>query len=235
MFDILKSSDNLNVLGFLIRTLLVGLIIFILSKVLPKRSGGGQFSGHDFTFYYMMGALATAPLYESKVGFLNTVMALTTIYFIHNFLTYSAIKNSKFAKILFGEPIILIDQGKILKSGLRKALLPLEILFSELRQQGIADIKQVKYAVMETSGHISFIVYNNFSLATPADINLQVEEYDLPVLVVNDGYLNKKNIAETGFSEEWVITNLAKKGLAIDETYLCTLDKNGQLFYQKYV
>jgi uncharacterized membrane protein YcaP (DUF421 family) len=65
-----------------------------------------------------------------------------------------------FAKALEGEPILLIYQGDLKKTGLKKAGLTLEQVQSVVREHGVAEISDVDLAVFEVDGNISVLTDN---------------------------------------------------------------------------
>ena len=79
---IFTAVENLSTAGFILRTLLVGVLLFLASKFLPHRSGG-QYAGYDFVFFWMMGGLVASPLFEPKISFINALAAVITIYAAH--------------------------------------------------------------------------------------------------------------------------------------------------------
>ena len=61
-------------------------------------------------------------------------------------------------------------------------------LLEELRGQGVTDLKDVQYAVLETSGQVSVLLRADAQPVTPAQLSLNVtDEQLLPVLLINDG------------------------------------------------
>jgi uncharacterized membrane protein YcaP (DUF421 family) len=59
--------------------------------------------------------------------------------------------------VLDGEPVILLENGRPLESNLRRERISLGELAAQARQNNIADLASVRYAVLETSGTISFL------------------------------------------------------------------------------
>lgn len=59
--------------------------------------------------------------------------------------------------MLDGEPVILLENGRPLEKNLRRERISLGELAAEARQNDIADLGSVRYAVLETSGSISFL------------------------------------------------------------------------------
>jgi uncharacterized membrane protein YcaP (DUF421 family) len=59
--------------------------------------------------------------------------------------------------LLEGEPTLLIADGRILERNLRRERMTIEEVRSEARQKSIASLDDVRFAVLETNGRISFI------------------------------------------------------------------------------
>jgi hypothetical protein len=74
--SVLGSTTELSPFGFALRTVFVGFLLWAEGKVLPHRSGG-QFAGYDFVFFWMMGGITAAPLFDPESSFLSRLMSLT--------------------------------------------------------------------------------------------------------------------------------------------------------------
>ena len=59
--------------------------------------------------------------------------------------------------MLEGEPLVLVQDGQVIDRNLRRERITLEELRSEARQNQIQDLADVRFAVLETNGRISFI------------------------------------------------------------------------------
>lgn len=233
MFEFLGSVDKLSPFGFFLRAILVGLGIYLLGRYLPRRSGG-PYSAYDFAFFWMMGGLAASPLYEAKISFVPTAVAVVTVYSLHYLLSSAATKSRTFAKLLMGEPRVLIAKGRVIRQNMKKSLMPLEILISELRTANVFSFSEVEYAILETSGHISVIKKPEHSPATAKDLNVTARAKPAPLVVVNDGRLVEENIRRLGYSlagfREFFGENCP---LPAEEIYVATLDTTGMLYYSE--
>ena len=229
--SIFGSVEKLSSTGFLVRTLAVGVILYFASRFLPRRSGG-QYAGYDFAFYWMMGGLVASPLFDSKISFASVLTAAVTIYILHYFISYIMVKSRTMARIIGGMSIPLVMGGKIMRQNMKKALFPLEMLLSEMRQADAFNLAEVEAAVLETSGHVSILKKPNFQPVTPKDINIDTVEAGLPVLLVNEGQVIKENLRKLGHTREWLEGELQKYGvLNIKDVYVAALDGSGQLYY----
>ena len=77
-------------------------------------------------------------------------------------LTYRSVGMRRF---LCGKPVILIENGRLLQQNLKKTRVNTDELAEYLRIQGVTDLSQVQYAILETSGAISTFLYPKYYLA----------------------------------------------------------------------
>jgi len=228
--DVLGAPSDLSPCGFALRAVLVGFLLWAEGKVLPHRSGG-QFAGYDFAFFWMMGGLTAAPLFAPEISFLNTVTVIIVIYLLHYLVSYLAVKNRAFARLVLGKSVVLISGGKVMRRNMAKALFPLELLLSELRTVDAPNLNEVEAAVLETGGHVSVLKKSDAQPVTTRDLDLPAPPGGLPVLLVNDGVVIKENLRQIGQDETWLQRELAKNGLGRPEgAYVAMIDAAGTFY-----
>jgi uncharacterized membrane protein YcaP (DUF421 family) len=216
---------------FALRTIVVGAMLYIEGRVLPHRSGG-PLAGYDFVFFWMMGGLTAAPLFEAKISITNTVAVVVVIYLLHYLISYIAVKNRTFARIVMGQAVPLISGGKILRHNLARNYLPLELLLSDLRTVDASNLSEVEFAALETNGHISVLKKSDYQPVTPKDLNIVTGKTGLPTILVNNGKVIGENLHELGYDEKWLKDELLKKGITdIQAVYVATVDSAGELYY----
>ncbi|KXG73760.1 YetF domain-containing protein [Thermotalea metallivorans] len=229
--DIFGSAEKIGPFIFALRSIAVGILLYIEGKVLPHRSGG-QFAGYDFAFFWMMGGITAAPLFEAKISFINTAAIIAVIYLLHYLISYIAVKNRTFAKVVMGKSIPLISGGKILRPNMAKAFFPLELLLSDMRNIDAPNIGEVEAAILETSGHVSVLKKSDYQPVTPKDLNIQTIGGGLPTLLINDGKVVEENLKELGYDHEWLKNQLSRKGITnMADVYAAMIDSSGELYY----
>ena len=127
----------------------------------------------------------------------------------------SSIKNKseKLKKYIDGEPSFIIYKGKLIQKSLLENRISINELLSELRLQGIGDIKDVYYAVLEQNGRISII---------------KRDEGEMRHNLVIDGEYMTDEIRLSGTTKGEIDKELLKKGVKADEVMLMT--KKGDSF-----
>jgi uncharacterized membrane protein YcaP (DUF421 family) len=61
------------------------------------------------------------------------------------------------AKVLQGEPAVLIANGALLPDAMDRERITARELFSEMHRVGLTELAQVRWAILETSGTITVI------------------------------------------------------------------------------
>jgi len=137
------------------------------------------------------------------------------------------------ARIIGGSAIPLVLGGKVIKENMRKALFPLEMLFSQLRQADAPNIAEVEAAVLETNGSVSILKKSDFQPVTPKELQIYSQEAALPsVVLINDGRIIEENLRKVNLDEYWLRGQLEKFGVFKPESiYLAGLDGSGKFFY----
>jgi uncharacterized membrane protein YcaP (DUF421 family) len=226
-----NSVEELNTWGFALRTIIVGLMLYIAGRFIPHRAGG-QYAGFDFTFFWMMGGLIASPLFDPKINFSNTIIAAITIFITHYIISYLSIKSRAFERVVHGKAEILILKGQIQKKNMLKSLLPIEMLLAQMREIDVSNIAEVDTAILETGGRVSVLKKGEYAPVTPKDMNIPVVEGGLPVILINDGKIIDKNLKYLGYDQKWLKDQLYKYGVEdIKSVYLATIDGAGQIYY----
>ena len=229
--DIFGTAQEISPFIFAVRSIIVGFLLYIEGKILPHRAGG-QFAGYDFAFFWMMGGITAAPLFEAKISFITTVVIVIVIYILHYLISYIAVKNRTFAKVVLGTSIPLISGGKIQRHNMAKAFFPLELLVSDMRSMDAPNISEVEAAILETSGHVSVLKKSDYQPVTSKDLNIQTMGGGIPTLLINDGKVVEKNLKELGYDDKWLKEQLFKKGIInIKDVYAALIDSSGELYY----
>ena len=132
-----------------------------------------------------------------------------------------------------GNPSIVVRNGKLDINELTKARYNINELLEQLRVKGYANIADVEFAILETSGNLSVIPKSQKRPATPADLNIDTQYEGLPVPLVLDGKIQYDNLAEVNLSAAWLVNELAKFSITdVKDVFIASLDTQGKLFFQ---
>jgi uncharacterized membrane protein YcaP (DUF421 family) len=71
--------------------------------------------------------------------------------------SYLSFRIPRLRPVLDGLPIVVVEDGKAIEKNLHRERITLEELTEQMRLQQIGSLEEVQWAVLETSGTISFI------------------------------------------------------------------------------
>ena len=216
-----------------IRTLILYSILILVIRLMGKRQIG-QMEASEFGVTMLVANLASIPMQDGAIPLFSGLVPILTVLGMELVLSTLSMKNLKFRKILCGKPVILIENGNILQSNLKKTRVTLDELTGHLREKEILDPRNVQYAILETNGNLSVFPYPKEQPANAKDAGIQVGKRNLPITIISDGRLLTENLVSSGKTEGWVQKTLHNLDTSQEETFLLTVDKEDHIiFYRK--
>ncbi len=214
-----------------LKTVLVYSLLLLIIRLMGKREIT-QVSPFDFVVAIMIADLAVAPL-EKEVSLWEGVVPLVILAGLEMLLSWGSLHSLKLRRILDGSPQIVIRNGQILKSELKRARYNLNDLLAQLRENGYPNVEDVEMGVLETSGKLSVVPKSQKRALMPADLNIPTPYEGLPVILIMDGIIIKEEIQRNNLSIEWLENILLEKRITLKEVFLATLDTEGKIYMVK--
>lgn len=211
------------------RTVLIYLVVLVVIRCMGKREIG-QFSPFDFVVAIIIAELAAIPMENKHIPLWQGITPILTLGILEIMLSYLALKSVFVRRLLDGCPQVVIANGEILKQELRRARYNLDDLLAQLRERGIVNPAEVEFAVLETSGRLSVIPRSQKRPVTPADLNLPTTYEGLPLVLIMDGVVLRKNLLQAGLDEEWLDGQLGERGVRREEVFLALLLTDGSIY-----
>ena len=137
-------------------------------------------------------------------------------------------------KMLSGEPLIVISNGKIVEENMKKARYNFDNLMSNLRQQGVFDFSTVEFAVLEPNGKLSVLQKSQDRPLTPGDIHLSTAYKGMPSILIREGKIVDRNLQKNNLDRQWLMHKLHEQGLTgPEEVFVALLQTDGVLYVDK--
>jgi uncharacterized membrane protein YcaP (DUF421 family) len=194
----------------MIRTAILYLLLILGLRLTGKRQIG-ELEPVELVLTMLLSDLASVPMQDFNIPLLHGGVPIVTLLSLSTLLSYGSLRSVRLRRLICGEPALIIHNGRVLQTAMRRNRLTLDELLEELRGQGITDMKTVKHAVLETSGKLSVLLYPDQQPATPKQIGLQVkDDMYLPTVIINDGRLMKDNLTRRGFDDKWLQKQLTQ-------------------------
>lgn len=191
-----------------LRTIILYAIIIVGLRLTGKRQIG-QLEPIELVLAMLLSDLASVPMQDFGIPLLSGVIPIVTLLALSTLLSWCSLRSIRFRSLVCGEPAIVIRDGKLQQQVMRQNRLTLDEILEELRAQGVCDITTVKYAVLETSGQLSVLLYADEQPATPKQLGVAVsDDVLLPTVLISDGRLLSKNLKKAGLDEKWLCRQL---------------------------
>ena len=215
----------------IIRTLVVYFALVISMRLMGKRQLS-ELELPELAIAVLIADLAAHPLQDIGIPLMNGLLPIVVLSCCEIIISGAALRHAGLRTLLFGRPCFLIRRGVIDQKEMRRCRLNLEELCEELRTQSITDVAKVEYAVLETDGTLSVILFPEFRPATARDLGLAPQDTGYPVIIINDGKLMRENLRLAGRDEAWLRRELKKRGASgPGDVYLLLLANAGGVYY----
>lgn len=213
-----------------LRTVILYFLIMVGLRLMGKRQIG-ELEPSELVLTMMLSDLATVPMQDFGIPLLSGVIPILTLLSLSMLLSQLSLRSFRFRRLLCGTPTMLIENGKLRQDAMRKNRFTIDELLEELRGQGISDLSEVKYAILENSGQLSILTWAAFQPPTAKDMKLDIKDnISIPTVLINDGRLISQNLKKCQKSEAWVKKQLEQQNINdYRQVFLMTLDDSGSV------
>ena len=179
------------------RTVVLYLLLIAGIRLMGKRQVG-ELEPTELVLAMLLSDLAAVPMQDFGLPLLYGIVPIITLLCLTMLLSVATMRSVRLRTLLCGKPSIVVQDGKLRQREMRKVRMTVDELIEELRLQGVTDLNSVKYAILETSGQVSVLLYQDRQPATPKQLGLSVQTGRLPVVVINDGRVLSQNLTALG-------------------------------------
>lgn len=215
-----------------VRTVILYLVLIAVIRLLGKRQIG-QLEPSELVVAMLIADLASIPMQDSAIPLLSGLVPILTVLGLELVLSMLSMRSIFLRKLLCGKPVILIENGKILESNLRKTRVTLDELTEQLRLKDILDIDSVQFAILETGGQLSVFPYPEKAPASAEDADIAVKAQYLPVTIISDGKLLRDNLQKAGKDTHWLEKQLKAQRATAQDTLLLTVDGSNRVVFRR--
>lgn len=159
-------------LQFMLKAAVMYFMALIMIRLLGKRALG-ELGPFDFVVMTGVGHTVVSVALDKSIPFYEGVVILFTLAVLEYMVGYAALKNQKLSHIITGRPVILIDNGRIIKENLRREKFNVDDLMQELRKQGIKNIDEVEKGILEPCGGFSVLLKDDDEPVSRRDLGIK--------------------------------------------------------------
>ena len=143
-------------MDIILRAAAVFVLLFVITRTVGRRELG-QMEPFDLILIVVVGDLIQQGVTQSDYSLTGAALAVATLAVLTVAVSYASFRFRRLRPVLDGEPIVLVHDGQPIDANLRRERITLEELRAQARLQQIPGLEDVRLAVLETGGRISFI------------------------------------------------------------------------------
>lgn len=214
-----------------VRSLALYIVVVIVMRIMGKRQIG-QLQPFELVIAIMIAELAAIPMQDVGIPLINGLVPMLALLFAQLIISYASLKSERIRKLVCGSPSIVIENGQINQSELKRLRYNLNDLLEQLRSKDIPSVSDVEFAILETGGQLNVIPKSQKRPVTPEDLQIKTEYEAIPITLIMDGHIQHANLTKVGLGLPWLHKQLEKQKLTSDDVFFAYLDTLGEFYAQ---
>src|SRR5579862_10042093 len=143
-------------MDLVLRATVVFAFILLLTRVIGKRELG-SLQPFDLVLLIVLGDALQQGLTQDDYSLTGAVLVVGTIAVLQVCVSWLSYRFPRARPILEGEPLVIVQDGKVIERNLKRERLTVEEIIEAARSEQIAHLSDIRFAILETGGTISFI------------------------------------------------------------------------------
>lgn len=206
-----------------IRTIILFITLFVIMRLMGKRQIG-EMQPYELVITLIIAELACIPMGDTSIPLLYGIIAILTVYFLHQVVCLIDLNFNQAKLVLSGSPSVVLNKNGIDDSQLKKNNLDVSDLIESLRIEGYFSLDAVDYALYEAEGTFSALPKKNY----------QEKQTSLPIILVDEGKFDERNLKLTQKPKGYFLDILRQHGCdELKKVLVMTVDGNGKVYLQK--
>jgi len=210
-----------------IRTMLLYIVIILAIRIMGKRQIG-ELQTSELVVTLLISDIAAIPMQNTEQSLLSGIVPILILIVCEIIISFLMLKRAGFRRIICGKPIVIISDGKINQSEMHRLRMSTEDLSEELRQQGIFNIEDVGFAIVETNGKLSVLKKPEKDIPTAEELGIKTNDKGLEVVVISDGEISKYSLKICGLNRDWLFDILKKENTELNDVFLMIANRQGE-------
>lgn len=205
-----------------IRTVIIFITLFAVMRLMGKRQIG-EMQPYELVITLIISELACIPMADNAIPLLYGIIAILTVYFLHQVVCLIDLNFRQAKNILSGTPSIVLNKDGIDDTQLKKNNLDVSDLIESLRVKGYFALDAVEYALYESEGMFSALPKKDY----------EEMQSSLPILLIDEGSFVDENIQRTEREKGYYLQILRGQGCNDEKNVLVmTIDGKGKIYLQ---
>ena len=202
-----------------IRTLIIFIALIIVMRLMGKRQIG-EMQPFEFVVTLIIADLTCIPMADVSIPLTYGIVAIFALFILHQLLSIIEQSGSFARRVISGKPSLVINQNGVDMLELKRNNLGIDDLIESMRSQGYFSLDDLSYAIFESNGKLSSM----------EKADRDKNNKSVPLLIVNEGKMNGKNLTLMKAEKTDIINFIEKQGSSLNKTEIMTVDGNGRVY-----
>src|SRR5581483_10726127 len=143
-------------MDLVVRATAIFFVVLILTRVIGRRELS-QLAPFDLILLIILGDALEQGLTQDGYSVTGAILVVGTIALLQVFMSWVGFRFPPLRPVLEGEPVIIVEDGKPIERNLKRERLTLEEVMESARLKEIGSLAEIRWAVLERNGEISFL------------------------------------------------------------------------------
>ncbi len=197
----------------MVKCIIVYFVIILALRLMGKREVG-ELSVIDVVIYLVMSELLAISITDTKASIFRSLIPITILALMQIGISWILLKNKYIRDLFDGKAVILIENGHIDQSVMRRERYSIDDLMLQIHSKDLSSPTEVAFAILENNGTLSILPKNSCRVRYPQPL-------------ISDGKINKMALQHIGKNEEWLQQQVKRQGTIIKDVFLCLYQKDG--------
>lgn len=212
-----------------IRAILLYILIIFSLRLMGKRQLG-ELQPSELVITILISNIASLPIEDTSIPMVMGAVPIIVLVGFELIISTVSLHSKKFRSVLSGKPMIIIEDGEIDQKAMKKLRFSVDDLMETLRGSGVFDVREVAYAIVETTGKVSILQKFDAQTVTAQMMQLKGKNPDPPTVIISDGVILQNALSAYGLSKQWLFKTLEQNRIAAKDVFLMTCDHKGNYY-----
>jgi uncharacterized membrane protein YcaP (DUF421 family) len=143
-------------MDLVVRAAVAFFFVYFLTRIIGRRELSTM-QPFDLIMLVMIGDLVQQGVTQNDFSVTGALLVGGVIGLLTVAVSYASFRFPRLRPLLDGDPVIVVEDGKPIERNLRRNRITREELLAAARHEQLGSLDDVRWAVLETNGQISFI------------------------------------------------------------------------------
>ena len=210
----------------IVRTLFLYIFIITALRLMGKRQISDM-QPSELVVTLVVSDIASLPMQNTSQPLLSGMIPVMVLVGLEILTSVLMMKSRTVRKLVCGNPVVVIEDGKLLQKQMKRLRMTNSDLMEQLRQQNVFSLDDVQYCIVETNGALSILEKPEKRVPNAEEAGVTIGDNKPEAVVVSDGKLLKEGLSLCQKDERKVINILSENHIPINSVFLMTMDGSG--------